>query len=236
MPRVALLPIASILALAISASSYGDQPNAAAADAVYFVQHVQPMLTELGCNATACHGSSTGKASLKLSMFGASALDDYLIVTKAMQGRRVDLVEPAKSLLVRKLTGELPHGGGKKIEPGSSQAESLVRWIRQGVPYADAEATELTSIAIVPPAVTLKQGETAKVTVQAKYADGSERDVTVDAKYRTADNGPATVDASGTITATGIAEAIVVVSYQRQFAVTRSSPSQPRKTASTCSR
>src|SRR5262249_18529694 len=67
-----------------------------------FRNHVIPILTRAGCNSGACHGALAGKGGLKLSLRGYDPDTDHFVLTRQAQGRRVDRLEPTRSLLLRK--------------------------------------------------------------------------------------------------------------------------------------
>src|SRR5262249_41404448 len=69
-----------------------------------FRNHVIPLLTRIGCNSGACHGALAGKGGLKLSLRGYAPLADHFVLTRQALGRRVNKVEPAQSLVLRKPT------------------------------------------------------------------------------------------------------------------------------------
>src|SRR5438445_13606408 len=91
-----------LLALAVLAGL----PPGALADAipaeVDFERHVASLLGRLGCNTGACHGSFQGKGGLALSLFGHAPGRDYLALTRDGLGRRVNVVEPDRSLVLPK--------------------------------------------------------------------------------------------------------------------------------------
>ena len=65
-----------------------------------FRNHVIPVLTRLGCNSGACHGALAGKGGFKLSLRGYAPADDHFVLTRQAQGRRVNRLEPAQSLML----------------------------------------------------------------------------------------------------------------------------------------
>ena len=120
----------------------GSTPNAvvqvASADSanasVYFVDHVMPLLSKLGCNQTKCHGSRKGQSGFKLSIFGADPEDDFAALTKLAEGRRINKVEPSKSLFLLKATASIAHEGSAKakVPVDSAEYNQLVSWIAAG--------------------------------------------------------------------------------------------------------
>src|SRR5271166_6124174 len=86
-----------------------------------FTNQVIPILTRIGCNSGACHGALAGKGGLKLSLRGYDPDADHFVLTRQALGRRIDRLEPARSLFLRKPTLALPHGGGQKLEVDSPE-------------------------------------------------------------------------------------------------------------------
>src|SRR5262249_4601440 len=86
---------------------------------VSFRNEIVPVLTKLGCNQGACHGSQHGKGGFKLSLLGFEAESDYTSIVKSAEQRRVMPFAPEESLLLLKPTMKVPHGGGKRLEPDS---------------------------------------------------------------------------------------------------------------------
>jgi hypothetical protein len=99
-----------------------------------FLTDVLPVLTKAGCNQGACHGAQQGKGGFKLSLLGYDPDADYQAITRASGGRRVSVVEPDNSLILRKPTLGVAHKGGKRFEVGSPQHRLLRDWILAGLP------------------------------------------------------------------------------------------------------
>src|SRR5690606_7419724 len=89
-----------------------------AADAPSFRHEVIPILSRAGCNGGGCHGALAGKGGFRLSLFGYDPEADYRAITRDALGRRIELGEPGRSLLLAKPTTALPHKGGLRLEPG----------------------------------------------------------------------------------------------------------------------
>ena len=167
-----------------------------------FPNDVLPHLTRLGCNAGSCHGSATGQKGFKLSLLGYDAAWDYAAITRDLRGRRVDLAEPEKSLLLRKPSRQLPHTGGKVMTEDSDAYRTIVEWLRQGAPFRSGKPVGLARITAEPGKVT------------AHYTDGSTRDVTRLALMTSNDD--AIADPDGTVKAPG--ETSIMVRYGGQVA------------------
>ena len=78
--------------------------RAADAQSVSFRNDVMPVLSKAGCNAGTCHGNANGKGGFKLSLRGYAPEDDHFVLTRQALSRRVNTVEPSKSLMLLKPT------------------------------------------------------------------------------------------------------------------------------------
>ena len=188
--------------------------------AASFLNQVQPTLGKLGCNSTACHGAKRGKGGLMLSLFGGDPQSDFEALTKAVRGRRINRVEPMKSLLFQKAVGAAEHPG-PKLTAGTPEYEILVSWLLRGAPWIDANEAQLVSLKVSPAARVLKKGESQQLLVSAVYSDGFERDVTHDSVYHSSEPKTVSVSADGKATAADLGESVVVVNYMRKAAVAR---------------
>src|ERR1700733_12309477 len=104
---------------------------------VNFANEIVPIFTKFGCNAGGCHGKASGQNGFKLSLLGFEPEEDHEYLVKEGRGRRVLAPAPEHSLLLRKAVGQVPHGGGKKLDTSSPFYRVMARWIGQGMPYGD---------------------------------------------------------------------------------------------------
>src|SRR6185437_7995568 len=88
----------------------GDPPRE-----VSFRNDVMAVISKAGCNAGACHGNKNGKGGFKLSLRGQDPDLDYEALTRDFFARRVDPLEPDKSLILLKPTTQLAHEGGLRF-------------------------------------------------------------------------------------------------------------------------
>ena len=205
-----------------------------------WANNVRPLLTKLGCNATACHGSRAGKGGLRLSLFGGDPDADYDALTRASGGRRIDRVDPANSLLLLKAENAVAHGGGKVAVEGSAAHDILLAWLKNGASKnggandaaakagssLTANAPVLTGIRVAPSLRDLAKGATQQFLVTAVFSGGLEQDVTHEAIYHTSD--PQVVEISSSVArAQGYGEVSVAVTYLGQAAVTLLRVPQP---------
>ena len=148
-----------------------------------FANDIVPILTKGGCNGGGCHGKASGQNGFKLSLLGFEPQEDYEHIVKEARGRRIFPAAPEQSLLLTKGTAQLPHGGGKKLDPKSEDYQDLVRWIREGMPYGKDTDPKMASISVEPSKLTMPLKGSTKLKVTAHYSDGSTRDVTKRALY-----------------------------------------------------
>jgi hypothetical protein len=186
-----------------------------------FGNDVVPCLCKLGCNQTACHGSAAGKGNFKLSLFGAETTADHNALTRSAQGRRINRLEPAQSLLLLKATASIPHQGGKKLDAASPDYAVLLSWIAGGARADDANQPKLVEVKVAPAEQTLAKGDKRPLALTAIYSDGSRREVTRQAGFTSLDPKVAAVDAGGLVEAKGWGEAVILVSYLRRTDVAR---------------
>lgn len=188
---------------------------------VSFVNDVMPVLTKAGCNTGVCHAKAgNGQNGFQLSLLGFEPGKDYEHLVRESRGRRLFPAAPDQSLVLRKVSGRIPHGGGIRLE-STSEGYSLIReWIRQGMPYADESEPQLASFEVQPKRGPLKPNGEQQLKALAHYSDGSVRDVTDLALYESNDQSMAEVTEGGLVRARNIpGKAAVMVRYQAQVAV-----------------
>ncbi|MDB4664836.1 DUF1549 and DUF1553 domain-containing protein [Verrucomicrobia bacterium] len=162
-----------------------------------FPNQVVPIFTKTGCNGGGCHGKSGGQNGFRLSLLGFEPHQDYGFIVKEARGRRISPAAPERSLLLLKATGELPHGGGKRMEKKSDAYQLLRRWIAQGMPYGNADDPSVERIEILPKERIMQLGGDQQLVILAHYSDGSKEDVTRSALYESNQKEIAKVDSQG---------------------------------------
>jgi hypothetical protein len=183
-----------------------------------FRNHVEPLLTKIGCNSGACHGALAGKGGFKLSLRAYDPDTDHFVLTRQALARRVDRQEPAKSLMLLKPTRKLPHGGGKRFEDDSPEYRILLDWITAGAAGPAATDARLQRLEVFPPAAVLRPKDKLSVVVRAWYSDGHAEDVTRWARFGSTEETVATVDDGGQVTVAGPGAAAVTVGFGSRVA------------------
>tara|TARA_R110002095_G_scaffold49045_4_gene43358 strand:- start:2417 stop:5170 length:2754 start_codon:yes stop_codon:yes gene_type:complete len=178
-----------------------------------FQQHVVPLLGKLGCNGRACHGSFQGKGDFRLSLFGYDFIMDHTQLT-AKDVARVDLKEPAKSLILQKALEEVDHEGGKRFEPDSWQHRLLARWVEGGAKGVPKEAPKFVRLEVTPESIQFnKEGETVSLRAVSVWSDGTRENVTPLCRFQTNNEQIATITDAGLVTAARPGDTHVVVFY-----------------------
>ncbi|MFV0446174.1 MAG: DUF1553 domain-containing protein, partial [Planctomycetaceae bacterium] len=186
-----------------------------------FRNDVLPVLSKAGCNMGACHGALAGKGGFRLSLRGYDPPTDHANIVFQDRGRRVEFSEPARSLLIAKPTGAIPHKGGVRFETDSPSYRILSEWIAAGAPEPQTDDPRVEELEILPNVSLHRVGETQQMIVTAVFSDGSRRDVTPWVKWSSANEAVCRVDESGLVTVIGPGEGAVVAWYSSQIAIAR---------------
>ncbi len=165
-----------------------------------FTNEVIPILTKYGCNAGGCHGKAGGQNGFRLSLLGYEPWNDYEYLLKEGRGRRLFPAAPEYSLLLTKAIGEIPHGGGARMEKGTHDYEMLYRWIQQGMPFGQESDPVVTKIEVFPKQRVGNPGQEQQLQVTATYSDGTTRDVTRGVQYEANQEEMAEVTEHGLVT------------------------------------
>ena len=199
---------------------YGDRQASAAIiiqpkqnSRIDFATEVAPVFSQHGCNNTNCHGALNGQNGFKLSLFGYDPDADYNAGVQHSDGRRINLENPEKSLLLQKPTFEIAHGGGLLIKQDSFDYSTLIEWIRSGVPQNAGNIARLQRIKVYPGEFTVVDGPGAaqQIVVVGHYSYGSKQDLTRRVHYSTEDEPVLEVSPHGKITARAVGEGTVLV-------------------------
>jgi hypothetical protein len=203
---------------------------------ISFERDVLSLLTTKGCNSSACHGSPAGQSGFKLSLYGADAAADHAMITTAHKGRRVDLAKPENSLLLRKPTFALAHGGGHVIEESSDEYRTLLEWLRQGA-QRSSTGPRIVRLEVQPRERILSPGAQLQLSVVGYLSDGNTVDLTRQVRYAVNDEAVVAVSAAGGVTAKGRGLTVVMArgvgkAATAQFIVSDTPPVQQVSAAS----
>lgn len=186
-----------------------------------FENHVQSVLSRSGCNMGACHGALAGKGGFRLSLRGYDSSTDHFNITRQDRGRRIDLSNPAESLLLMKATGTVPHKGGVRLQKDSDDYRLLEKWIASGAVGPRLTDPKIERIEISPHDISLVTNDKQDILVKAIYSTGRVTDVTKWAKFTSTDESVASVDEHGKVTVLGAGEGAISVWFASKIALAR---------------
>jgi hypothetical protein len=164
-----------------------------------FARNIGGIFTRRGCNESGCHGGVKGQGGFKLSLNGLYARDDYKwvveggvyqVLTAESGGPkvpRINLKEPEQSLLLRKATMGVPHGGGQIFQPASADYETIFNWVRSGAPYgeeSEKESIRVERIEVFPKEMVLEPAGKHQLLVTAYLSNGRQEDFTDRVRYK----------------------------------------------------
>jgi hypothetical protein len=206
---------------AASVAAAASSPAAAAAAAASpssirfnFENDIVPILSKFGCNTSGCHGKAEGQNGFRLSVFGSDPELDFRALTMEGRGRRVFPAAPDRSLLLLKMSGRMPHGGGVRIEPDRLEYRILRDWIAAGLPFGSPDDPQVERIEMEPLERVLSAGAVVPLRVTAVWSDGRRTDATSLATFQSNQDSIARVDGSGVVTAGQLpGSAAVMASY-----------------------
>jgi hypothetical protein len=188
--------------------------DAKADRAISFKRDVMPVFMRAGCNAGSCHGAARGKDGFRLSLFGFDPDGDHYRLTRELPGRRIDLALPGECLLIQKATGQVPHTGGDRLKVGDEYYQTLMRWLEAGAPADPVGVPVPVAVDLYPKNAVLDgAGAKQRMTVRAKYSDGSVRDVTSLALFLSNNDTSAKIGPDGVVTASERGEAFVMARF-----------------------
>ena len=183
-----------------------------------FQQHVVPLLSRLGCNGRACHGSFQGQGGFRLSLFGYDFKLDHDGLTKGNKDKnkesRVMVEEPEESLALLKATLETPHRGGKRMDADSWQYNIFRNWIKAGAKSVDEDSPKFVKLEVTPSEIQFaKDGQQTQIKAVAVWSDGSREDVTPLCRFNSNDDLIAAIDANGMVKSGQSGDTHIVVNY-----------------------
>ncbi len=178
-----------------------------------FRNDVTPIFSKASCNAGTCHGNFNGKNGFRLSLRGEDADFDLQSLTRDTTGRRINLHQPDRSLLLQKPAGGLPHEGGVRFSRDSKEYAILRRWIAEGARPDEGKVPVVSRLEVFPKDRVLHHDEREQqIVARATFSDGTQRDVTDMATYEPSME-TITVSPAGLVTASKSTQVTVVVRY-----------------------
>ena len=168
-----------------------------------FRNHVLAVFAKTGCNSGACHGALAGKGGFRLSLRGYDPATDYQTIVTQTRGRRIELADPGRSLILAKPTGALPHKGGLRFETDSQEYKVIADWIAAGAEPPSDDDAQVERVEMLPEVVQLSEGDKQNFIVRAHYSNGRIEDVTRWVKFSSSNESVASVDQNGCVSVVG---------------------------------
>ena len=178
-----------------------------------FRKHIVPLMSRLGCNGRACHGSFQGQGGFRLSLFGYDFKMDHENLTSGDEPR-VNLDKPEDSLFIQKPTMVEIHEGGERYETDSWEHKVFLAWVKSGAKSITKETPEFVRLDVTPSEIIFdSEGQTEQMEVVAVWSDGSRENVTDLSRFQTNNDTVADISATGLVTANEPGDTHVVVFY-----------------------
>lgn len=183
-------------------------------NSVSFRNDVLPILSKSGCNAGACHGNQNGKGGFKLSLRAEDPKWDLAALSRDLSGRRLNRVQPERSLLLLKPAGLVAHEGGRRFIRESDSFRTLHAWIAAGCPDDSPTLPHLRRLDVQPTErVVVEPDDSVSLHVDATYSDGRRVDATKLAVFESS-SPLVDISADGIVTRYGRGEVTIIVRFQ----------------------
>jgi hypothetical protein len=186
-----------------------------------FRNHVLAIFAKSGCNAGSCHGALAGKGGFRLSLRGYDPERDYQTIVKQARGRRVELSDPGRSLILAKPTCALPHKGGLRFDTDSLDYRVISQWIAAGAQPPNSNDVTVTQIEMLPKQLQLSVGQKQRLVVRAYFSDGHVEDVTQWAKFTSANETVAKVNSGGEVSVIGHGVGAISVWFSSKIVISQ---------------
>ena len=128
-----MVRFAALLALVWSEFALGAQ-------SLSFYKALYPVLQKAGCPM--CHNPDGVASATRLRFPDAEASPAQIEAFGRSLVELVDRGNPRDSLLLKKPTNRMPHTGGQRIKPDSSEEAALREWVRTLSAFSSAETAE----------------------------------------------------------------------------------------------
>ena len=216
--------------------------GAGADPVVSFENDVVPVLTKAGCNMGACHGALHGKGGFRLSLLGYDPAADYQSIVQENEGRRVVTTNAPESLLLKKATMAVPHGGGLRFKPDTFEYQLLSTWLANGAPAPNPTESEIAAVEVQPservmrltepqvtvvvpqvsgPARLVKLPPSQQLVTLARFKDGHIEDVTRKTQFNSLNDGIAAAGTDGAVEMAAKGATAVMVRYRGMATIAR---------------
>ena len=180
---------------------------------VDFHRDLLPLITRSGCNAGSCHASQYGKGGLVLSVMAFDPVLDYQSLALGARSRRINTSNPDESLMLKKATAAVPHGGGARFAVDSNDYRMMARWIATGSPKPNPSPEKIARLEVYPAKRISSVAQTQQLRTIATYEGGQQRDVTAWTRFDAMDEGVVKVSSSGLAQTVGKGQGAVMARF-----------------------
>jgi hypothetical protein len=186
------------------------------AQPVDFDTDVLPIVTRAGCNSGACHGAAAGRGGFRLSLFAGDPAADHVAMAHQLEGRRINLAKPLRSLLLAKPGGHIDHEGGVVLDSEGPDVALIARWIEEGAQRPNVR--HVTDLRIEPAELVLSDlSSPVKLRVIADFSDESSRDVTRHAIFSPDDPASVSIDEQGKLRVSRRGRHVIVARFLNEL-------------------
>ena len=183
------------------------------------------ILTKRGCNSSSCHGGVKGRGGFRLSSDATHPAEDYQWIVRGggyqvltaeplgPRHSRIDLDRPAESLLLRKPSVKVAHGGGERLGVGTADYEAVLNWVSRGAGFEGngEDGLEVERVEVFPSEAVIEEKGTHQLAVTAYFSDGRQEDVTGQVRYESLNEEVVRVGEEGLVEGVGKGEAAVMI-------------------------
>ncbi|MFN0207305.1 MAG: DUF1549 domain-containing protein [Planctomycetota bacterium] len=178
-----------------------------------FTLRVLPILTRAGCNSGQCHGAAGGQAGFSLSLRGYDPEADFDAIARERGGRRIDITDADRSLLLKKPSLQLSHRGGRKLAADSGHFDEVREWIAAGAQARNVNDPAPRQLFVEPAATAGRVGEKLQLAASIQLSDGTVRPVSDVTLFSSNNDSVAKVDANGMVEIVGPGETAILVKF-----------------------
>ena len=183
------------------------------------------ILTKRGCNSSSCHGGVKGRGGFRLSSDATDPEEDYEWIVRGggyqvltaeplgPRNPRIDLHQPEESLLLRKPSFQVAHGGGERLGMGTADYETVLNWVKRGAGFeGNGEGgLKVERVEVLPSEAVIEEKGKHRLAVTAYFSDGRQEDITEQVRYESLNEEVVRVSEEGLVEGVGKGEAAVMI-------------------------
>jgi hypothetical protein len=150
-------------------------------------------------------------------------------LTRDLQGRRTDRLNPEASLVMLKALGHVAHEGGSRFPASSIPATTISTWMSEGLNDDPTTLPPVKRVDVLPGHRILNDPcRYQQLSVLAQFADGSTRDVTRLTVFSSSDPAIAQVSATGLVEFAQSGEVAILCRYLEELVPVRITYLEPK--------